>query len=87
MPDQVPIDNKLLHSMKVHRIRRDREEVLSEVDEGAPEDLVAGDPERSSTRARQRGGIPVDATTWREILEAGQSVGLSGPDLLTSAGG
>ncbi len=39
--------------------------------------LVAGDPERSRRVERTLNGIPLDETTWEEILSAGESVGLS----------
>lgn len=38
--------------------------------------LTAGDPERASTAKRKADGIPVDDTTWSEILGAGESLGL-----------
>jgi uncharacterized oxidoreductase len=37
---------------------------------------LPGDPERESTAKRLAEGIPVDDNTWREIREAGLSVGL-----------
>jgi len=39
--------------------------------------MVAGDPERASRAGRIRDGVPIDATTWEEILTAGESVGFS----------
>jgi len=39
--------------------------------------LVPGDPERMAREERARTGIPVDATTWEEILAAGEKVGLT----------
>ena len=38
--------------------------------------LVPGDPERIAREERTRTGIAVDATTWEEILEAGEKLGL-----------
>ncbi len=38
--------------------------------------LVAGEPERLAAARRREQGIPVDPTTWEEILDAGESVGL-----------
>jgi len=38
--------------------------------------LVPGDPERLARAERSREGIEVDATTWGEILEACDTVGL-----------
>jgi uncharacterized oxidoreductase len=43
--------------------------------------LVPGDPERIARDDRGRNGITVDATTWGEILEAGEKVGLARADL------
>ncbi len=42
---------------------------------------LAGDPERESRRARLAAGIPIDATTWRQILDASAAVGLPGGEL------
>ena len=39
--------------------------------------LVPGEPERLARAARSRDGIDVDATTWEEILQAGEAVGFS----------
>src|SRR3546814_8822174 len=36
--------------------------------------LVAGEPERQTRKARPAAGIPVDATTWGEIVAAGERV-------------
>jgi uncharacterized oxidoreductase len=38
--------------------------------------LVPGDPERLARAERQREGIEVDATTWGEILDACDTIGL-----------
>jgi len=46
------------------------------VDPAAPV-LVPGDPERTTREERLRTGIPIDPTTWAEILGAGQQVGLA----------
>jgi uncharacterized oxidoreductase len=39
--------------------------------------MVAGDPERQRLTERSATGIPVDETTWEEIMQAGEAVGLS----------
>jgi uncharacterized oxidoreductase len=39
--------------------------------------LVPGEPERLAREARTREGIVVDATTWEEILQAGEKVGVT----------
>jgi hydroxycarboxylate dehydrogenase B len=38
--------------------------------------LLPGDPERMAREERERTGIDVDATTWDEILQAAEKVGL-----------
>jgi uncharacterized oxidoreductase len=38
--------------------------------------LVPGDPERLSRAERLRAGVPLDATTWQEIVTAGEAMGL-----------
>jgi len=45
-------------------------------DAGVPV-LVPGDPERLARERRTREGIDVDATTWEEILQAGEALALS----------
>ena len=42
--------------------------------------LLPGDPERAAREERGRAGITVDPTTWQEILEAGEAVGLPRAD-------
>lgn len=39
--------------------------------------LVPGDPERIAREERARTGVDVDATTWEEIFQAGEKVGLA----------
>lgn len=48
--------------------------------------LVAGEPERRTKAKRLAEGIPIDATTWGEIIEAGRSVGV-GPNQTNAAAG
>ncbi|WP_341704358.1 malate/lactate/ureidoglycolate dehydrogenase [Ferrovibrio sp.] len=48
--------------------------------------LVAGEPERQMRRARLAAGIPVDATTWGEIVRAGESVGIAASETHAAAG-
>jgi uncharacterized oxidoreductase len=36
--------------------------------------LVPGDPERAAREERSRTGLAIDATTWKEILEAAEKV-------------
>ena len=44
---------------------------------GFDEVLLPGEPERRAAEARTRAGIEVDATTWREILEAAGKLGIA----------
>ena len=41
--------------------------------------LVPGEPERESSRARERDGIPIDDRTWQQICEGAAGLGLPSP--------
>ena len=43
---------------------------------GVEEVMIAGEPERKSRAKRLKDGIPVDATTWKELVAAAQQVGV-----------
>ena len=43
--------------------------------------LIAGQPERISKAKRLVDGVPVDATTWKEILAAGEKAGIKAGDV------
>jgi hydroxycarboxylate dehydrogenase B len=43
---------------------------------GVEEVMVAGEPERKSRAKRLEGGIPVDATTWKELVAAAEQAGV-----------
>jgi len=43
---------------------------------GFEEVLLPGEPERRNAEARGRDGIEVDEVTWREVLEAGGTLGI-----------
>jgi len=47
---------------------------------------VAGDAERASSAARTAQGVPVDGTTWREILDAAAKLGVA-PAAVNAAAG
>jgi uncharacterized oxidoreductase len=47
---------------------------------------VAGEPERRTRDKRNQDGIPVDVTTWSEIVAAGESVGVSASQTNAAAG-
>ena len=54
--------------------------------EGYDEVKVAGEPERASRALRSAQGVPVDATTWQEILEAAGRLGVEPARLRAAAG-
>jgi len=45
--------------------------------------LIAGEPEQQAADMRRRAGVPIDATSWEEILAAGEPPGLAPRDLLS----
>jgi hydroxycarboxylate dehydrogenase B len=47
---------------------------------------VAGEPERASRARRTAEGVPVDATTWNEILAAAGKLGVDAGSLNAAAG-
>ena len=47
---------------------------------------VAGDAERASRAARTAQGVPVDGTTWQEIVDAGVKLGLAPAAIRAAAG-
>jgi uncharacterized oxidoreductase len=44
--------------------------------EGSPGITLAGEPERAARQHAAQHGLRIDATTWREILAAGEQLGL-----------
>jgi hydroxycarboxylate dehydrogenase B len=48
--------------------------------------MIAGEPERRTRAERQRDGVPVDVTTWEQIGQAADSVGLPREELQALAG-
>ena len=47
---------------------------------------IAGEPEREWKKTRLVDGIPIDPTTWKEILAAGDKVGLGAAAMAKLAG-
>jgi uncharacterized oxidoreductase len=47
---------------------------------------LAGEPERESRAKRMKAGVPVDATTWQEILNAAQKLGVDPQRVRKEAG-
>lgn len=54
--------------------------------EGFDEVLIAGEPERAMRAKRSAEGVPVDATTWHEILAAAGKLGIE-PAAVNAAAG
>lgn len=54
--------------------------------EGFDRVRLAGDPERESRARRVKDGVPVDATTWQEILTAAQKLGVDPQRVQAEAG-
>jgi len=48
--------------------------------------LLAGDPERAQRERRCAEGVPVDATTWRQILDAAAALGVDTASVERAAG-
>jgi uncharacterized oxidoreductase len=55
-------------------------------DPGAPV-LVPGEPEQIARKERERAGVVVDATTWEEILQAGEKLGVTRVQATALVGG
>ena len=47
---------------------------------------VAGEPERAKRKKRAAEGVPVDGTTWQEILDAARKLGLDPAAIGAAAG-
>ena len=65
---------------------------LAHVQASPPEDpaapvLAPGEPERIVMRTRMESGVPVDATSWGEIVDAAGTVGVSAARMEELAGG
>ncbi len=58
----------------------------SRVAPGFDEVLLPGEPERRAARERADSGIPVDATTWRELMEAAAKLGITQADIDRAVG-
>jgi LDH2 family malate/lactate/ureidoglycolate dehydrogenase len=47
---------------------------------GFEEVLLPGEPEQRSAERRQAEGIPIDETTWGQLVAAGERLGISVPN-------
>ena len=48
--------------------------------------LVAGEPERLKSAERRRNGIDIDPTTWEQLLEAAETVGVGREQAIATVG-
>jgi len=48
---------------------------------GVPEVLVAGEPERMRRVDRERNGVPIDTTTWQQLVEIARKVRLNDTEI------
>ncbi len=65
-------------------MRQDMETLIAWVKSAPPRPgtdavMVAGDPERKAREKRLKDGIPIDANTWRELVEAAHNAGVEVP--------
>ena len=60
--------------------------LASEPREGFDRVRVAGEPERESKARRTAQGVPVDATTWQQILQAAELLGVDAQAVARDAG-
>ncbi len=56
----------------------------SPIDESLPV-LIAGEPEQQRMEERSRDGIPIDDTTWKELMNSAKAVGLAVEQIPTEA--
>ena len=74
----------------MRRIRDQRRRVRAVIAVGRTEHVAARvverDPERARRKERLVAGIAVDATTWEEILDAGEKVKLARAEVRKLAG-
>ena len=90
-PDVGRIHNNMLSIVVDPRRVGDSSAILAEVEQHVAwtrasrpavpggEVMVPGDPERRTREERARDGIPLDAETWRQLLRAGERVGVAAP--------
>ena len=53
---------------------------------GVKEVLAPGEPERMRRADREANGIPIDTTTWQQLLEVARKVRLNDTDIPNTAG-
>jgi uncharacterized oxidoreductase len=53
---------------------------------GVPEVLAPGEPERARRVDREKNGVPIDTTTWQQLLDIARKVRLNDTDIPSIAG-
>jgi uncharacterized oxidoreductase len=53
---------------------------------GVPEVLTPGEPERARRVDREKNGVPIDATTWQQLVDTARKVRLNDIDIPQMAG-
>jgi uncharacterized oxidoreductase len=48
---------------------------------GVAEVLVPGEPERARRADREKNGVPIDATTWQQLIEVARKVRLNDTEI------
>ena len=48
---------------------------------GVAEVLAPGEPERARKIDREKNGVPIDATTWQQLLEVARKVRLNDTEI------
>jgi uncharacterized oxidoreductase len=51
-----------------------------------PEVLAPGEPERARRVDREKNGVPIDTTTWQQLLDIARKVRLNDTDIPSIAG-
>ena len=53
---------------------------------GVPEVLTPGEPERARRIDREKNGVPIDTTTWQQLIDTARKVRLNDIDIPQMAG-
>jgi hydroxycarboxylate dehydrogenase B len=53
---------------------------------GVAEVLTPGEPERARKLDREKNGVPIDTTTWAQLIEVAKKVRLNDTDIPVTAG-
>jgi uncharacterized oxidoreductase len=48
---------------------------------GVPEVLTPGEPERARKVDREKNGVPIDGTTWQQLLDVARKVRLNDTEI------